>query len=243
MKLELIRKNLELCEQALAEENTQAAVEQACLTARLLLLRSAEWQSQSREADLKKSYIALVGVTGAVRTQLEKLEQKQNVSALPEKLRADLDQIRKEFAAAEEAYNTLVKLHEDILSEEQALLEEKEKLEETKKKIEELTQLKETELVELRKAVQEQRNKLSQLEKEYTQCEKIYLSVEKELRENLILLEALPEKTGENTLDDLVVQAKQHRQTLETARETSSEPLRKIIEEVQRLERIAEGKP
>lgn len=242
MKLDVIRDNLTLCEQALEEGQTQAAVEHACNTVRLLLQRTAQWQDRNGETDDRKNYIALVGVAGAVQSQLEVLTRKQDPAQLPQKLRDRIGQIRQEFADAQEAYQTLSRLHKELLSEEEALLEEKKKRDALKEKTEKLLHLKEQELVQLQEKLEQLSKKLNLVEQECTSCESLYLTVEQELEENLSLLANLPEATGSSVLDVLIAQSRQQKQILETARESSGEPLRKIIEKVRQLEAMAEGK-
>lgn len=242
MKLELIRSQLAACEQACQEGLAQQAIEDACMTARLLMMQAAEWQAGSHAQDYKKTYIALVGVAGAVQSQLEALIAKeQDVTALAENLRSRLAQIKTDFAGTEAEYQQIMTLNNQILAEEEALRKKKKELEDLLKKIQELTDIKEKQLQKLREDLEEQKQKLADLEQEYTACEALYKTVEAELNENLSLMVALPESTGTDTLDALVEQAKQHQIQLQTAQEDSAKPLRKIIEEVQRLQKLAEG--
>lgn len=242
MKLELIRSQLTACEQACQEGLTQQAIEDACLTARLLMMQAAGWQAGSQAQDFRKSYIALVGVAGAVQSQLEALNAKeQDMTALAENLRSRIAQVHTAFAGAEAEYQQILALNDQLLAGEEALRKKKKELEDLLEKIRELTDIKEKQLQKLRKDVEEQKQKLADLEKEYTACETLYKTVEAELNENLGLMAALPENTGISTLDTLVEQAKQRQTQLQTAREDSAQPLRKIIEEVQRLQKLAEG--
>lgn len=240
MKLDVIRDNLSLCEQALEDGQFGSAAEHAYNTIRLLMQRTTEWSAQSQE-DLRKNYIALVGVAGAVQTQLEALAEKRDPASLPEKLRQRISQIQAELKTAEAEYQMLKELNKELLSQEPALRKEKDELEALQKKLSELVQLKEKELVARQKKVKTLNAKLDQLEKECTALEKLYALVKNELEENLALLAALPETTGVDTLDALIAQGRQHKKTLEEARDSSGEPLRRIIEQVRQLEQMTRG--
>ena len=136
MKLELIRSQLAACEQACQEGLTQQAIEDACMTARLLMMQAAEWQTGSHAQDYKKTYIALVGVAGAVQSQLEALIAKeQDVTALAENLRSRLAWIKTDFAGTEAEYQQIMTLNSQILAEEEALRKKKKELEDLLTKI------------------------------------------------------------------------------------------------------------
>lgn len=239
MKLELIRSELEACEQALEAGNTQQALESACMTARLLMMRTAEWEPEN----IQKALIAMVGAAGAMESQLQALTAKQEPEKLAAKLRSRLKQVQEEVADSEKQYQQLVQANQQILAEEETLRSRRKKLGELQDQLKELTDIKEKQLEKLQQDTEEQKQKLEQLEKEYTTCEALYNTVRKELEENLQILAQMPDAAGSDTLDQLIEQGKQMRQTLNTAVEQSETPIRKIIQEVRRLNQMAGEKP
>lgn len=240
MKLDMIRTHLEQCEQA---QTPQQAMEAACMAARLLVLRCNDWQSAAQAEDPQKALISMVGVEAAVQTQLKPLTAVQDPTVLAASVQKRLSQIRKDIEETETLYQQLLQDNQAILDEGETLRKKKKELEELQEKRRELTDIKEKQLKELRQKTAAQKKKLKQLEEDYTECEAVYKVVQTELEENLKILAQLPESTGEDTLDALIAQGTQTRETLAAAAESSSEPIRKIIAEVQRLRQLAEGKP
>lgn len=237
MKLELIRAQLEQCEQALQAGQSQQAVEQACLTARLLLMRCAEWKIE----DVQKTMIALVGVAGALQNRLDEAVTRQDPAELTAVLKKRIESIREDVAGTEDQYRQMVKLNQEILDEEERLRGREKELEDLRDKLKELISIKEEKLKKLVKATERQKKKLKQLETEYTECEALYKVVQTELEENLRILAELPDASGSDTLDQLIIEGKKTKDMLAAAAQSSSEPIRKIIGEIQRLRQLAEG--
>ena len=242
MKLNLIRNNLSACEEELEKGQVTKAAESLYQIARLLLIQADTLQKEksAEPAEIRKRYISLIGVAGAVQMQLETLASKTEKDLLVPQMKHRIAEIQEAFCGMETQKEELEKLHGELLAAEEQLRKEKAQKEALLQKIQELTKMKEEELRDLKQKIESQQNLLDALEAEYTSCEKNYLLVEAELKENNYIISSFPDASGIQSIDDLIRYAKERKETIERAGISGRQQIRQVIEEVQRIQALTE---
>jgi len=234
LNIELIRQNLNACEEEMASGNPQAACTLAFQTARVLLTQAGTGFRQAG-VEPQPLLIASVKAANALSSLFASLEPQLDTPAVTEKQRQRILALKELFAQKQAECADLEAAGKELLDAEKALRQEEARLEAIRGKIQELTLLKEKRLGELKMEIAAWQEKAKALEEACQAAQDELKRVQALLDEDSELIRNLPSSVGAADVDELIRYAKGVQENRREDAEQSEQVLAQILEALEQL--------
>ncbi len=244
MKFELIRKNIDSCEEMLQSGNHKEAMRTAYEVAKLIINHAGKIIDINKDEDLIDRNIALLSNAGEIQSQLSVINSRLSGQTVSEGIRKRTEDVLNAFNDTETEISDIIKANEELISGEVALKKKKKELEETGKKVAELLTLKNDEIENIENNISRIKDEISKKEKEKKKVIKQLNELEttlqkyidenkladKKIKENIHTIKIFPTSTSFESIDKLLADVKERLNNIPDENEIC-----KVITEIQKI--------
>lgn len=212
MNVELILSNMEILKERIEQGQQAEACETMLNLSRLLI---ADPPKEPREARAtRKLYGSYAGAASSLCELFKTLKDNYSPTADMKGMVTQIEELQQDLNSYEEEARRIREQNKELLDQETALNEKKAELEALKKQVEELIYLKNIELNELEEEIASLEQELVRLQQACEQAGEEKAQWQATLRENIALINQLPESVAAEHIDKTIVQMKECAQQL-----------------------------
>lgn len=212
MNVELILSNMEILKEWIEQGQQTEACETMLNLSRLLI---ADPPKESQEArTTRKLYGSYAGAASSLCELFKTLKDNYMPTVDMKDMVTQIEALQQELNSCKEEARRIRKQNKELLDQETALNEKKAELETLKKQVAELINLKNVELNELEKEKAGLEQELTRLQQACEQAGEEKAQWQATLRENIALINQLPESVAAEHIDKTILQMKERAQQL-----------------------------
>lgn len=212
MNAELILSNIEILREQI-EQGQQAEACETMLNLSRLLIAGPPKEPQEARA-IRRLYGSYAGAASSLCELFKALKDNYSPTADMKDMVTRIETLQQDLNSCEEEARRIREHNKKLLDQETALKEKKAELEALKKQVDELICLKDVELDKLTKEIAGLEQQLDRLEQACEQADREKARWQATLRENIALINQLPESIAAEHIDEMIRQMKERAQQL-----------------------------
>ena len=242
MNIELIRLNLDRCAAIDGELQPEEAARQALIVAQLLIAEAAQLEAPLDFSTAQLPvYIDGLKTAGAAQRLLGSAAAKIEGQTVSDLVRNRILELSGQREATEAELARLQADNQDLLDQEESLKARQKSLEEMSTRVEALIELQDQELKRLEETNRQLQTKLDALQEAAKTARDRYDRLNAEIGENGRIIKCMPESSGIDSVDALLLQMKASWSGLDAEADRSAALITAVLDELDRYYTEAES--